>query len=111
MDSVDVGSVAPVLVGVIAGLLCGALTASIAGRKGYSRPFWFLMGFLLFALALPAALFVKPNEAGMGKELARQGLKKCPACAEVIKREAAKCRHCGTQLRRPRPATTELETG
>jgi ribosomal protein L37AE/L43A len=30
--------------------------------------------------------------------VAFEGMKKCPFCAELVKREAIKCKHCGSDI-------------
>ena len=68
-------------------LLAGALAcvpATIAERKGYSALAWWFFGLAPFIVALPFALLLEDKTA-----------KKCPRCAELIKRAAAICRFCG----------------
>jgi hypothetical protein len=64
-------------------------------------------------LALWAAAFACPVvgllwvlSTGNAEQVARErggyaGLKKCPFCAEAVRAEAVKCKHCGSEL----PAT------
>lgn len=58
--------------------------------------------------AVLAALFLSPlfgfivvallKDTSEHKALLKAELKKCPACAELVKNEALKCKHCGENL-------------
>jgi len=73
------------------------LVGYFAGKKGRSPGNWFFI-----------SLFISPLIAGflllIGADISEQEnfkngvLKKCLYCAEPIKREAVKCKHCGADL-------------
>ena len=79
---------------VIVLALIGLLPAWIASRKGYNFLTWWIFGGLLFIIALPLALMMKPD-AGKRRQ--------CPACLSWVDREASVCAHCGRDLPEPAP--------
>lgn len=98
MDSSTSGCYLMLLLAVV----CGAIGYAIG--KGKGRPtagFWW--GFLLGPLGVIVVLIL-PNEAA---KLAPQVItvaatRRCPFCAEDVRIEAIKCKHCGSDLTVPR---------
>lgn len=54
---------------------------------------WTLLGWIA---ALAWSLTRTPNESH--HEEPKDEFRKCPQCAEMVRREAIKCRHCGSEL-------------
>lgn len=69
----------------------------VAGNKGHSGFAFFFLSLLLSPLiGLTWALVAKD----INDEVAVKSgdLKKCLHCAELVKKEATKCKHCGEKL-------------
>jgi len=87
--------------GAAAGCLTGAVSAKIAQRKGRSIAGWFIAGMLLNLLAIILIAVMEPNVEVVEHEALSSGsVKRCPHCAELVRREAVKCRFCGEALPR-----------
>jgi len=87
-------------------ILLSVFVAAYAGSKKVlgGSAVSFVLGFfvsMIFSplLAAIAIALSKPNKKAVENSLVRSGeMKKCPKCAELVKREALKCRFCGFEF-------------
>jgi len=76
----------------------GAVTGMIANAKGRSFWAWFAYGLLCALVALPWAILLRSDSAAArAAAIATGEFKKCPDCAELVRAEAVRCRHCGAE--------------
>lgn len=79
--------------------IIGCIPAAIASSKGRSFFAWWVYGALLFIVALIHSLIIKKDARALERSQFAEGLVKCPYCAEMIKPEAIKCKHCGSDVK------------
>jgi hypothetical protein len=68
---------------------------AFASGLGFS---YITTGIVIFAVALGITASRKNEKQRLADGEVLNGYKKCTACAEVVRNEAAKCRYCGTNL-------------
>jgi len=69
---------------------------SIMEKKG--RKYGWLLGLLGLIGIIIAAVIPANAEVQLAQELGNGVSKRCPDCAEIIKKEAKVCKHCGYQF-------------
>jgi len=75
--------------------ILGLIPAFIAQSKGRSFGAWWLYGALLFIVAIIHVLVIPSDSATY---INSSDSRSCPFCAEPIRRQAIKCKHCGSEV-------------
>lgn len=89
-------------------LLLGLVGAMVMANKGRSGCSGFILGFLLGPIGLIIAVAFDANRNELEKRALSNGQnRRCPACAEIVRFEARKCRFCGEELSEISPANGE----
>jgi hypothetical protein len=84
-----------------------AIGAAGRGRHG---PGWFLLSMVISPLLAFLLLMMLPSRSKSSGAPETQELRKCPDCAELILREAKKCKHCGAVVEPLAPVKATSET-
>lgn len=75
------------------------LVGMYAHSKGRSFGGFFVLAFLLSPIiGFLAAAAVMSRDERLAQGETFNGYKKCPFCAEAVRAEAIKCKHCGSKL-------------
>lgn len=79
-----------ILLSIIVGV-----AASSRGRSGFG---WFLLSLFLTPVLMLILVLVLPRRGLSADAPSPDTHIKCPDCAELIKKEARVCKHCGCRL-------------
>ena len=96
-----------VLIFIVLWLVLSATAGSIAESKGRSAAGYFFLSLIASPLVgILAVLVVGKNEEKLReRQLATGEWRRCPACAELVRIEATRCRYCASGLT---PTATQL---
>ena len=84
---------------LILAAVLGLIPGAIARSKGRSFFLWWLFGAALWIAAMPCVILASKDQAALDRRaLDAGGSRRCPSCAEVVRRQARVCRFCGRDI-------------
>lgn len=93
---------------LIAWAFCGLVTGVITSNKGHPGTGWFLLGMLLGPFGIILALMMPADRRQLDAQALASGeMRQCSMCAELVRREAVRCRYCGADLAPLGPGTPD----
>ena len=86
------------MVAFIVWIVCSVAAGIVGANKGRTGTGW-TRGIILGPLGLLIIAILPTNQAGAdAAAIASGGMRKCPYCAELVKKEAKICKHCGKEF-------------
>lgn len=86
-------------------LICAVVVGVLASSRGRSGFVWFLLSTLLSPLiglilvvVLPKVGTAAAARDESGQPITERTHARCPDCRELVRRDASKCKHCGSVL-------------
>lgn len=77
-------------------VVCSVVCINIAKSKGLDTTLWGLLGFFIGPLAILAVAVASPDSRSSQGDA--DEYKACYSCAELVKLEANRCKHCGADF-------------
>lgn len=90
---------------ILAYILLTIATVSVAVQRGRSWAAWLALGLIIPGIALIAVLVMPDLREVLAKLQAQAIQRPCPFCREPIRKDACKCKHCGSDVE-PMPLPT-----
>lgn len=90
-------NISEIIIWFILSLLVSLYASSKKGRSGFV---FFIISILLSPIiGFIMALIISPNIDVIEGNILKKGMhKKCPQCAELVKKEASICKYCGSDI-------------
>ena len=87
------------LAAAVVWIVCIAAGMAICQEKGRSTLEGLLLALLLGPIGVLVCAVLPKDVNGLEKRALRSGkMRKCPACAELVKRDAKVCHYCGPEF-------------